>query len=316
MQHVSTRSYEVGCSAHWSHFNWASVSTLKIKHSHPYTQILDFQFLDWGKLQSWSSASSESSSATSTVLPFVHEVPWQWPQASVHFRPFLRQVHLAEVQSVVQSHRMTLSSSGGADGRSVNTGEYPESVSFQPHDSSCKLQWGFFHWQICRYTLSLWNFEAAVVGGRLFSLTFLATFSQYFLFLSAFRDSFFFPLHISTKAFSPATAISSGAADSSSKTFADCCKTVFVLNFFNIWPCRCQKALKWYHSQEVHVEKEYVCRQMARCPSLLALGPKPVVLHSSLVQGQKRGLFKLDFSDTTRGQSGLCHLQPVQYLVH
>ena len=146
MQHISTQPYEVGCSTRWSYFNWASMSTLKIKHSHPYTQILDFQFLDWGKLQSWSSASSESSSATSTVLPFVHEVPWQWPQASVHFRPFLRQVHLAEVQSVVQSHQMTLSSSGGAGGRSVNTGEYPESVSFQPHDSSCKLQWGFFHW--------------------------------------------------------------------------------------------------------------------------------------------------------------------------
>ena len=29
---------------------------------------------------------------------------------------------------------MTLSSSGRAGGRSVNSGEYPESVSFQPHE--------------------------------------------------------------------------------------------------------------------------------------------------------------------------------------
>ena len=147
---------------HWSLFHLAKISTLK-----SYVDVLiDCQCFRFYlredssliinpqsmQLQSWSSASSESSSAISTVLPFVHEVPWQWPQASVHFRPFLRQVHLAEVQPVVQSHQMTLSSSGGAGGRSVNTGKYPESVSFQPHDSSCKLQWGFFHWQVYIYT--------------------------------------------------------------------------------------------------------------------------------------------------------------------
>ena len=116
-----------GCSAHWSFFNWASVSTLKIICWHPYTPILDFQCLllafGCGKYHSSSLSSSKSSSSTSIVLAFVHEVPWQWPQASEHFRPFLRQVHLAELHSLSQSHQMIFSSSAGAGGRSIRMGE-------------------------------------------------------------------------------------------------------------------------------------------------------------------------------------------------
>ena len=40
MQLVSTRPYEVGCSARWYSFNWASMSTIKIISWHPYSPML------------------------------------------------------------------------------------------------------------------------------------------------------------------------------------------------------------------------------------------------------------------------------------
>ena len=40
MQLVFTRPYEVGCSARWYFFNWASMSTIKIISWHPYSPML------------------------------------------------------------------------------------------------------------------------------------------------------------------------------------------------------------------------------------------------------------------------------------
>ena len=76
---------------------------------------------------------SSSSSDTSKRPAFWQAEPLQLPHAREHFIPCFLQLHLWLLQSVLQLHLMTLRSSSGAGGTSVEIGDQPVSVSSQPH---------------------------------------------------------------------------------------------------------------------------------------------------------------------------------------
>ncbi len=65
-----------------------------------------------------------------------HPIPRHWPHAGEHSRLCLRQLHLAVLQSVVQLHLMTRSSSSGAGGSNVITGTTFSSFVVHPNPSS------------------------------------------------------------------------------------------------------------------------------------------------------------------------------------
>ena len=152
MQHVSTQPYEVGCSTRWSYFNWASISTLKIKHWHPYPN-------------SWFSVFGLRKVSV-LIISFIRIFFCHIHCTSIcTWSALTMTIGKCAFQTIFATTTSCRSEICGAitcnDFKQFRRGrwkicqyrEYPESVSFQPHDSSCKLQWGFFHLQICRYTL-------------------------------------------------------------------------------------------------------------------------------------------------------------------
>ena len=100
--------------------------------------------------------SSSSSSSTMKLPAFEQADPWQCPQATEHFIPCLMQLHLAFWQLVRQLHRMILSKSSGAGGKSVIVGDSPASSLVHPHNSGERSQSRLFHWQV-------WRFHAPMV---------------------------------------------------------------------------------------------------------------------------------------------------------
>ena len=129
---------EVGCSGHWF-FNWACDVNLKSRVD---TLTPKMVSLTLHKLVfSWSneinqSAHYSSIESASTSQHFLQAEPWQGPHAKEHFMPFFLQVQRPELQSVVQSQCMIFKRSAGAGDRSVKMETNPDSVTFQPHDSS------------------------------------------------------------------------------------------------------------------------------------------------------------------------------------
>ena len=144
-----------------------------------------------------SSSESPSLSISSTKLvAFKHEVPWHWTQAMEHSLPYSRQLQHTLAQSVVQLHLMIFKRTAWAGGFLVAIGCNSNAVHVQPHCYGCRLYSESFHWSIWRNTHLLWKLAASAVRDNYFGSTWdrlLATFSQYFLYLEAFRVSPFFP---------------------------------------------------------------------------------------------------------------------------
>ena len=144
-----------------------------------------------------SSSESPSLSISSTKLvAFKHEVPWHWTQAMEHSLPYSWQLQHTLVLSVVQLHLMIFKRTAWAGGFLVAIGCNSNAVHVQPHCYGCKLYSESFHWSIWRNTHLLWKLAASAVRDNYFGSTWyrlLATFSQYFLYLEAFRVSPFFP---------------------------------------------------------------------------------------------------------------------------
>ena len=99
MQLNSTWPYEVGCSARWYSFDWASMSTIKIISWHPYSPMLLLCQYFLSLMACVEITLHPSSSSKINALAFVQSEPWQCPHASVHFIAFLGQLHQAEQQS-------------------------------------------------------------------------------------------------------------------------------------------------------------------------------------------------------------------------
>ena len=95
----------------------------------------------------------------------MHAVPRHCPHAGEQYSPCLRQLHLAEAQSVAQLQRIILSKDSGAAGRSVFTGITWLPLSFQLQSSNCTPSPRHCHCLTCRKTLRLWYLAAADVGG-------------------------------------------------------------------------------------------------------------------------------------------------------
>ena len=112
----------------------------------------------------FSYSSSSSSLSSRTALIFVHAVPRHCPHAGEQSSPCLRQLHLAEAQSVAQLQRIILSKDSGAAGRSVFTGITWLPLSFQPKSSNCIPSPRHCHCLTSRKTLRLWYLAAADVA--------------------------------------------------------------------------------------------------------------------------------------------------------
>ena len=113
----------------------------------------------------FSYSSSSSSLSSRTALIFVHTVPRHCPHAGEQSSPCLRQLHLAEAQSVAQLQRIILRKDSGAAGRSVFTGITWLPLSFQPKSSNCIPSPRHCHCLTSRKTLRLWYLADLNVGG-------------------------------------------------------------------------------------------------------------------------------------------------------
>ena len=96
----------------------------------------------------------------------------------------------------VQLHLMIFKRTAWAGGFLVAIRCNSNAVHVQPHSYGCRLYSESFHWSIWRNTHLLWKLAASAVRDNYFGSTWdrlLATSSQYFLYLEAFRVSPFFP---------------------------------------------------------------------------------------------------------------------------
>ena len=94
-----------------------------------------------------------------------HPIPRHWPHVGEHSRLCLRQLHLAVLQSVLQLHLMTRSSSSGVGGSNGITGTTFSSFVIHPQSVFFILQ-TTNHCCTCRYTRILWYLAAAEVGAK------------------------------------------------------------------------------------------------------------------------------------------------------